>query len=876
MSDSDAGLSHERARLHTCAESSGEDLRVKVANNRNYGIELDARTGRHGVSISRSSDPVGALELAIKGVAEAIIGDSYVWPLSQSEFVLPPQSRDWSADWRPTGRTLVVDSVRIGFDLLKIVLPALEQASDSGLLSCIRSLLNHANRSSIDITDHEDWISILGTVAGCFIPSKEQLAGLDTKIADALAGVKDALSWVSTANSAAKWGLTVTSLHKDVRSPNATIDVSVHGCPPAGAEQLLAYTTDDGVSVAEPYPRSPCHLVPGGSHPAWSPDGTRLAYAHDAESAIRVFDMRTRSIRSIVPYGSVTAVFDLAWSPSGDEIAYTALSDRGYDIWVAKTDGTGSRRVLHSSGSAGEYQPAWSPDGTQIAYASDRDGDNDIYVANADGSGAPRNITDGPRTVASPYSRTLSDGNETYPAWANDGQIAFASDRASTNGNSDIYRITDQNDSTWTAVTADPNQDQTQPAWSPEGNRLAFAYKAPTANTYDIGIAEFGFFSIKFRDFAQTGFQETHPSWTPCERRGRTCNPSVDQPVSPGQDVVAYELTNPPRLVIENPDGTDRRFFPAADAVSQRPGMHTDGFGFPRTTSDPIPWSPDGLKILSLESDFSSGSWEFWISTLDEQPQRWRLLSASGQSEAYNVSWRWSPDSQNLDYRIISNAGICCEWWVTETSGVARHKVADSVINLSWSPTGKYYSYDLRIDSNNNGILDQSDAEELWIARADGSNRRRLSDRPGSWWSIDGNYLVYQASPSDSRDEIRILNVVNGSERSRTLLGRIVTVYYSPDGRLVAYPGTGTGLWIENLDGTDAHQLDGVLPQWSHDSTRLAYLNRTQDTFLVTSPSAFDHIDIRISYRHTEGVDGLGDISWSPDNRRVSYAIYAV
>ena len=103
-----------------------------------------------------------------------------------------------------------------------------------------------------------------------------------------------------------------------------------------------------------------------------------------------------------------------------------------------------------------------------------------------------------------------------------------------------------------------------------------------------------------------------------------------------------------------------------------------------------------------------------------------------------------------------------------------------------------------------------------------------------------------------------------------------MTVYYSPDGRLVAYPGTGTGLWIENLDGTDAHQLDGVLPQWSHDSTRLAYLNRTQDTFLVTSPSAFDHIDIRISYRHTEGVDGLGDISWSPDNRRVSYAIYAV
>ena len=447
VSNSDAGRSHERARLHTCAESSGEDLRVKVANNRNYGIELDARTGRHRVSLPGGRNPVGALEIAIKEAAEIIIGDSYLWPLSHSEFVLPPQSRDWSADWRPTGKTLIFDGLRIGLDLLRIVLPALDRANDTDIINCLSGLLENFNVVAVDITDPGDWVSVFKTVASCFIATRTEQTHVSETVIDAIAKVKEALSWVSTANSAAKWGLTVTSLHKDVRSPDATIDVSVHGCPPAGAEQLLAYTTDDGVSVAEPYPRSPCHLVPGGSHPAWSPDGTRLAYAHDAESAIRVFDLRTRSIRSIVPYGSVTAVFDLAWSPSGDEIAYTALSDRGYDIWVAKTDGTGSRRVLHSSGSAGEYQPAWSPDGTQIAYASDRDGDNDIYIANADGSGTPRNITDGPRTVASPYSRTLSDGNETYPAWANDGQIAFASDRASTNGNSDIYRITDQNDS---------------------------------------------------------------------------------------------------------------------------------------------------------------------------------------------------------------------------------------------------------------------------------------------------------------------------------------------------------------------------------------------------------------------------------------------
>ena len=66
VSHSDEGLSPERARLHACGESVDNDLRVKVANNRNYGIELKTSEGGYPVSLPGGNNPTGLLEIAIK------------------------------------------------------------------------------------------------------------------------------------------------------------------------------------------------------------------------------------------------------------------------------------------------------------------------------------------------------------------------------------------------------------------------------------------------------------------------------------------------------------------------------------------------------------------------------------------------------------------------------------------------------------------------------------------------------------------------------------------------------------------------------------------------------------------------------------------
>ena len=69
-----------------------------------------------------------------------------------------------------------------------------------------------------------------------------------------------------------------------------------------------------------------------------------------------------------------------AWSPDGSRIAYTSLSARG-GVWVMNADGSGQRLVTTTPGEL--YGVAWSPDGTQLVFSNaDR-----LAVVNTDGSG---------------------------------------------------------------------------------------------------------------------------------------------------------------------------------------------------------------------------------------------------------------------------------------------------------------------------------------------------------------------------------------------------------------------------------------------------------------------------------------------------------
>ena len=100
-----------------------------------------------------------------------------------------------------------------------------------------------------------------------------------------------------------------------------------------------------------------------------------------------------------------------AWSPDGSRIAYASLSARG-GVWVMNADGSGKRRVTPAPG--GTDWVAWSPDGRRILFSTTAfSGADTLDVVNTDGGGLKSVFTS-------------SSGIAGYtPAWAPDGRIFF-------------------------------------------------------------------------------------------------------------------------------------------------------------------------------------------------------------------------------------------------------------------------------------------------------------------------------------------------------------------------------------------------------------------------------------------------------------------
>jgi uncharacterized repeat protein (TIGR01451 family) len=261
-------------------------------------------------------------------------------------------------------------------------------------------------------------------------------------------------------------------------------------------------------------------------------------------------------------------------------------------IWSMNPDGTLQLRLTDPPSS--EYidtwdrQPAWDPDGLKIAFTRywyDEVGETDnedIYTMNADGSGQT-NITNAPR-------RYNSD-----PSWSPDGdKIAFC---RSGSGGITVMNADGSNPTDIPAPGCDP-------AWSPNGQRFAVSS-------------------------SRDGFSEIYTMNVDGSGQTRLTN-NLAQDLEPGW----------------SPDGTKIAFSSSRDGNSEIYTMNVDGSGQTRLTNDPgadgwPAWSPDGTKIAFTRTS------QIWVMNAD----------GSGQTNASPLSGT-DPDWQPLQTDLNGDVSV--------------------------------------------------------------------------------------------------------------------------------------------------------------------------------------------------------------------------
>ncbi len=436
---------------------------------------------------------------------------------------------------------------------------------------------------------------------------------------------------------------------------------------------------------------------------------------------------------------------------------------------------------------------------------------------------------------------TDQEGRESFPSLSPDGNF-FVYAKAASPGNLDIFlqRVGGGNPIN---LTADSPGDDTQPAFSPDGQQIAFRSERDGGGVFVMGAT-----GESVRRVTDFGF---NPSWSPDGRKLVVATEGVSDPG-------VRQLTS--QLWRLNLATGEKRRLPTGDAVqpSWSPhGTRIAYWGLPPGSAqrtiwtvaadggDPVTvtgdaylnwnpvWSPDG-KSLYFASD-RSGIMNLWRVRIDEDSGR-----VQGEPEAVTTSSQESAllslsrDGRRIAYAVsdsrthLERTGF--DPGTGRVTGLAEPilKSALGIRSCRVSPDGRWLAFHSTVPQ-----------EDLFVVRTDGTGLRQLTDDRHNdrhpRWSPDGSRLLFYSNRSGRYEAWAVRPGGGGLEQlTKTAGPSIIYPIWSPDGKRLAFSRSSQGLVTVDLTKPLAARVPVSVPvrgagvqqlapsDWSRDGRRLA------------------------------------------------------
>jgi TolB protein len=195
--------------------------------------------------------------------------------------------------------------------------------------------------------------------------------------------------------------------------------------------------------------------------PRWSPDASRVAFTCFApynglnSAQICMYSLDTGKLVAFPRFRGTNIT--PAWSPDGTQIVFSSSMAGNPELYVSDINGGRPKRLTFSSGA--NMSPSWNPKtGQTIAFVSDRGGTPQLYLMNSDGTSTTK--------LDLPDKGYVID-----PAWSPNGQLLAFSWRR-PNDNYDLY-IMDAATRQLVELTRDQGRNE-RPSWAPDGRHLVF------------------------------------------------------------------------------------------------------------------------------------------------------------------------------------------------------------------------------------------------------------------------------------------------------------------------------------------------------------------------------------------------------------------